>query len=193
MASLEQNLDIVAPHVDAFVKSVTNVDGNPSQLLAKGENIIKLLFQHNLGYDSVVQNRFLRPHNSNRSTTGLDPFDVHCLIEKIIDQGWVASKTAQSICFEAGPDPQDAYAFNNDLWRNSDSMLAPMMLEDLRYLTVAGSHTVAGLNAVDAGCATFLDQISTDGRLSLDKCRALCAEYADAVVNGFSWRVLRWQ
>eukprot|EP00959_Pyramimonas_sp_CCMP1952_P432928 9065981-Pyramimonas_sp.AAC.1 len=72
-------------------------------------------------------------------------------------------------------------------------MLSPVRKENLHFLSVAGSHTVAGLNAVSHACSTFLDDFATDGHLSLDKVRAVNSDYADAVAHGFRWRVIRWQ
>ncbi|CAK0859387.1 unnamed protein product [Prorocentrum cordatum] len=193
MASTPQALELVAPRVEAVASAVNSEEGSPSQLMAKGEAIIRLLKDPNLACDRTITPRLIRPHITNRSGAGLDPFDAHCLIDKILARGCVQSKTAMSCRFEAHPIKSEAFGFNEKLWHNSDGMLAPVQKEDLNFLSVGGSHTVGGMNAVESRCATFLTDTAEDGHLSIDKCTAKSPEYADAVLNGFPWRAIRYQ
>ncbi|CAK0794472.1 unnamed protein product [Prorocentrum cordatum] len=193
MASIEENLRLVASDVEQALSAATSDNPNPSQLVSKCENLLRTLGKHDLLYERIIPNDEVRVHSTNRDGVGLDPFDVHCLIERVLRQGWVSAKTVSSVCFEVDPRSDNQCTFNETLALSSDGMIAPVRKENLHFLSVAGSHTVGGLNAVAHSCATFLDEIATDGRLSIDKVRAVNADYADAVATGFKWRVIRWQ
>eukprot|EP00959_Pyramimonas_sp_CCMP1952_P190116 3977123-Pyramimonas_sp.AAC.1 len=86
------------------------------------------------------------------------------------------------------------WQFQEKLVSRSDGMLAKLHKHDLRYLTLAGSHTIAGVRAVKHGCKTTLDEYAdSEGRLSRDKVVAMCKSYELPLESGMEWTIVRYQ
>jgi len=89
---------------------------------------------------------------SNRFGLGLDPAAVHELLTLLLLQGWVWSEVAERLwAFQQMPGKKgvEQLKFNRDLVANAGGLLAPAG-DDVRILTVAGSHTTNAAKVVGA-------------------------------------------
>ena len=77
----------------------------------------------------------------------------------------------------------------------SNGTLPPVDTSQLKMLTLTNGHTTSTLGCLGHGCITYNEELLLklchDGRLSLAKLRELQPGYADAVVDGMMYRVIR--
>eukprot|EP00959_Pyramimonas_sp_CCMP1952_P005026 105569-Pyramimonas_sp.AAC.1 len=74
---------------------------------------------------------------------------------------------------------------------DSDGQLAPLRRERVRAVSVARTRTKRGLNAVNAGACTELEELATDGKFSRDKVIAVNPSIEEFLDHGVEWVVIR--
>ena len=98
---------------------------------------------------------------------------MHELLDCITSCGWSWNEVGKPIAFEAFPPNQPGHkeqlVFNSALVEASGGMLPTMVPEHVKILSVTSSHTVAAVKIVEAGCKSFLDHLSHNGRTSKEK------------------------
>ena len=172
MSSLQAALDDVKPKIYAIMEnSDASRERSGGQLKAKGMQVVQMLLDKDLATVRVLFSRLLVPHPANRGGQGLDPFDVHTLLNRILLQGFVMQDTAHATCFEKHPNRLDQIDFNLKLVDAAGGMLADFEPHVVECLTVACSHTNAALNCTLAGCESFLEHLCENGCLAKEKVR----------------------
>lgn len=160
--------------------------------LVSGVN--KILFElQKGGYLRVqtIEPHLVGVHHLNRDGLGISGKDTMDLLRDIFHIGWDGSKV-DAICVEVS-DVDKAFAFQEQLTNMSKGTIPPMQKHQLLYMSLAGSHTNAGLRAIVAGTECDIPEMSVDGRLSLPMVEQHDPEMANACKNGLRWRVVSRQ
>ena len=192
---LDQRLALANTFLSDIISKGGGSGNQGKQMLAKGERVKEYLLIYDLGYIEKLRPGVVIPHSDNRDGQGLDPVDVHALLERILAQGFVKRKTQEACCIEIGPSNRDQQiAFNKKLVIESDGLLPDFCDHDVRALSISSSHTNAGFRCAEAGGDTFLEEeFCTDGKLNKEKVKAMDPAYAAACEDGVEWFIIRWQ
>eukprot|EP00959_Pyramimonas_sp_CCMP1952_P041648 871209-Pyramimonas_sp.AAC.2 len=155
-------MTLLGEHAKSFEKS-------GGQLKSKCDELTTKLLATGLAYKERVTPERVIPDMANRDGQGADPFDMQVLLERILTTGWSYSKTIDSTAFELPPNKKPSIDFAVNLVEGSGGVLPPVDVNNVRYTSVGGTHTVLGLGAVNHSCESFLDELCVDGRLSREK------------------------
>ena len=100
---------------------------------------------------------------TNRYGDGLDPERVNKLLLAIFRAGWSWEEAKQAICREVGPKEQTALDFQVELSLDSDEMIAPVNVDNMkkiRCLTATRQQpwhaSLQGLRSTWRGCKCFV-------------------------------------
>ncbi|CAK0893903.1 unnamed protein product, partial [Prorocentrum cordatum] len=169
-------------------------DQSKGQMKARADQICEELFTKNLGYFERVRSCKSVVHPVNRWGMGLDPFDVHAFLAKIVHQGWSDHELKTPRALEIDPlKAHEVREFNRLLWTASDGQLPLISQHDMKIATLTCSHTAAGQRAVLGQCTSHLAHLCTDGRLCRQKVAALSPSYNKSLTEGIPWFVIRHQ
>ncbi|CAJ1345973.1 unnamed protein product [Effrenium voratum] len=111
----------------------------------------------------------------NRDGFGLSGPDIHDLTQKVAQVGWDDRET-RGICLELAPHDEQVLAFNRKLCEDSGGLTPPINEIQVRYASLAGSHTNAMVEAIDPSFA----EAARRGM----RWKVICMEVLD--VNGVS-------
>ncbi|CAK0817738.1 unnamed protein product, partial [Prorocentrum cordatum] len=189
-STIEASIEQVRPFVERML-GTSAPDGSGAQMKSRTDEIIGALKQANLAYTERMPNRRVIANPLNRDGQGVDPYDVHSLLERIWGAGWSYSKTVDAVCFELPPDPAFEVQFNLDLAQSAAGMLPAVDVANCRVSAVGCTRAVHALGAVNESCNSFLTDLCVDGRLSREKVLAVCPQIQDALDNGLMWTVIR--
>ncbi|CAK0789509.1 unnamed protein product [Prorocentrum cordatum] len=88
----------------------------------------------------------------------------------------------------------EAWTFNKDLWERSGGYLVPFTDSDLKYLTVAASHTVATVRCAMYGAKGINPEICmSDGTISKDLVLGKASSYSIPMTQGMRFLVIKWE
>ena len=162
------------------------------QLVQAMHKLMNVLAKHGL-----VRTTQLRPdevgcHPMNRDGFGLSPHDVHALVDGLSEVGWDSRET-NPICGEiSDPDHAMVLGFNEALVTSSRGLLPPVQATQMRYASLANSHTNAALRClahevahIGTECALVLE-----GRLSMARAKSHDPQFFKAAQEGMVWRVI---
>ena len=127
----------------------------------------------------------------NRGSEGVNAIEVGLLASDIVEAGWSWAACAHATCIEQAPGKTDIEDFNLRLAQ--DAALAPVEKGQIRFGSLACSHTNMALRAIAAGVPSTDEYMSEDGRFSLTRLAARDAEFAKAVQSGLFWTVYSWK
>ncbi|CAK0908594.1 unnamed protein product [Prorocentrum cordatum] len=192
---MEQNLQNVQKKVMALLAPMDDPRVTTKQEMATAQQIKRLLLESDFAYEVTEDKEAFAPHPENRYTMGLEPMDVHDLLQLIANKGWCDDAAAGATAFELSEDPQTRakqLQFQVDLVARSGELLAPSEPHKVKYLTVGGSHTLAGSRCVHHRCKSHVAALCTeDGRLSREKVLAYCPTYAVPLDRGMHFTIIR--
>eukprot|EP00438_Fugacium_kawagutii_P024641 Skav216074 [mRNA] locus=scaffold1111:4020:6433:+ [translate_table: standard] len=166
-------------------------DSQNGQVVSCCHKLIALLEEKGFLREQVLLPEQVAVHPRNRDGTGLHTGDVHSLVEDLVQVGFSAEKTG-GVCVETHGD-LSVVSFNDHLHSISNGMLAKPDPQKVRFASLAGSHTVAGMKAVLAGCR---HAHGTESKLVMDGCFSFAqvercdAAYARACKHGYPWKVI---
>ena len=189
------NLDQVKGKINEMCASVlaaSQSDKN-ARIQAVADEIVNMLLRLDLAYKQHVPNKAVGVHMDNRYKVGLDPTDVHDLLLEIFRKGWSFLEVVGARGFEIPPGAKgDEYIkFNYDLVESSDGMLAPCPAHWLRIVSVACSHTVAGLRCIEFGTKGVSDELCANGVVSKERILEGCPSFAEPLAEGLKWTIIR--
>ncbi|CAJ1336949.1 unnamed protein product [Effrenium voratum] len=126
----------------------------------------------------------------NRDGFGLSGPDIHNLTQKVAQVGWDDRET-RGICLELAPHDEQVLAFNRKLCEDSGGLIPPINEIQVRYASLAGSHTNAMLRALRHGAVHPQGgQLCIDGHLSMARVEAIDPSFAEAARRGMRWKVI---
>ena len=188
-----------APRINEVVDKFDAQDENSAESQSKKSAADKLMLDlHGAGlaYYRRLAPKCAGPHEENRSTFGVDSYDVHCLLHEILQQGWSWGEVHSAWAFEVWPGQagQDQLAFQQKLYDNSGQTLPLMQATDFTVRTVARTHTNMTLRVATTACKTHVDELANDdGRLSFELCVGMNDAFQEPCEMGLNWLVVRWQ
>ena len=180
-----------------------------ARMRSAATEILKILNEHKLVLVEHMKNGFLAVHPSNRMGVGALPSDVHVLLSRIITDGFVWLECAGKIWGfqpQPGAEGRKQLEFNQRLAARAQGLLAPPG-DDIRCLTIAGTHSTQGARCVEeetlgippstsaAGTAATsrLDLWDQPGHLSKSKVLAANSAYGEFLSLGPEVTSIRWQ
>ena len=169
------------------------IKGASSGTLVQGtQRVYGVLQKHGLLRRQVVQPGLVGCHRDNRDGFGLSVKDVSELITAIKEVGFDHG-AINAVAVELSPDDELTFQFNEKLARDSGYMLPSVPRHQLKFASLAGSHTNAALRLIAAGAEHTDGDLCVRGRLALEQVRQVDAEFARAVDEGVSWRIISLQ
>ena len=117
-----------------------------------------------------------------------------CLISYQSADG-VGASVQQPLCCGIPPNEigQQWRAFNVQLAKGSDGLLAPVNGDDLEVVTARGSHTTAGVRCMIAGTRGIHERVCVNGRVCKSKITSQQPSMSQPIDKGMRYTVLRWQ
>ncbi|CAJ1453487.1 unnamed protein product [Effrenium voratum] len=160
------------------------IKGASSGTLVQGtQRVYGVLQKHGLLRRQVVQPGLVGCHRDNRDGFGLSVKDVSELITAIKEVGFDHG-AINAVAVELSPDDELTFQFNEKLARDSGYMLPSVPRHQLKFASLAGSHTNAALRLIAAGAEHTDGDLCVRGRLALEQVRQVDAEFARAVDEG---------
>ncbi|CAK9065232.1 unnamed protein product [Durusdinium trenchii] len=160
------------------------------QLVQAMHKLMNALAKHGLVRTSQLRPDEVGRHPMNRDGFGLSPHDVHALVDGLSEVGWDSRET-NPICGEIS-DHAMALGFNEALATSSRGLLSPVQSTQMRYASLANSHTNAALRCLahevahtETECALVLE-----GRLSMARAKSHDPQLFKAAQEGMVWRVI---
>lgn len=166
-------------------------DAQQGQVVSCCQQLIALLEEKGFLREQVLLPEQVAVHPRNRDGTGLHAADVHSLVEDLVSVGFAPAKTS-GICVETHGDA-GIIAFNERLHSASGGTLAKPDPVKVRFASLAGSHTVAGMRAVLSQCehdTAHGSRLTVSGRLSLAMIEQIDPGYGEACRKGYPWKVI---
>jgi hypothetical protein len=148
--------------------------------------------------DTRCNSMNIAPHPENREGDGVDPVDVHEVLDNIIAADWDTAETSHAMAFQMPPKGSRNYdkfvAFVEALGSKSNGILPPYRGDEIQLLSISCSHTAAGQRCVLSSAPALKATIrGSDGKLSFAKLQELRPLVANAARDGLVWKVLRWE
>ena len=175
------------PELKEKIASLMNT-AQSSSLLQNIKSIFGLLSEAGLMYSMTVPSKHIGIHPCNRDGYGVNPHDVHELLESIAAIGWDKDE-AKGVAVEVDNSDQEVVDFNSKAIANSNGLLAPLDSQ-VRFASLWGSHTNQCLRAWAAGVRHKSERLTIDGKLCVAKLRAIDPAYASAVEAGMNWQII---
>ena len=159
--------------------------------LVSGVNgIFAVLKKHGLLREVVIEPDYVGVHHMNRDGFGISVQDAHDLMSHILGIGWASEQCAPVACEVPPAEAEHAFDFNCRLAALSGSMLPAIQKHNLKFLSLSGSHTNAGLRAIRHGCLSRCDNLTQDGKMSLQRIATRDPTFGEVCRTGLRWRVI---
>ena len=126
-------------------------EARTARVRSTAAEILELLTRNGLTITEHIKGRYLAVHPANRSGVGALPADVHGLLLRIVSDGFVWLECQGKIWGfqpQPGKDGKEQVAFNERLAARARGLLAEPG-DDVRCLTIAGTHTTQGARCVE--------------------------------------------
>ncbi|CAK0822744.1 unnamed protein product, partial [Prorocentrum cordatum] len=150
-----------------------------------------------LAYTDWFKEDACAPHSQNRYGQGLDAMLAHKLLTSIALDGWAYSE-AKGYAFEVSRDPAKLKLqldFQDELHSSSDGMLPKKQKQNVKILTVGGSHTIATVSIVKNGakmCEGVSHELAnSEGYICKDKVLSKCGSSKQPLEKGMPFTVVR--
>ena len=151
------------------------------------DTCLDLLKKHGFAQSMRVPPTLVGVHPLNRDGYGLNAHDVKDLLEAISDVGFVASMVS-AIAVEVSCDEERRW--NERLVASAGGQLGHMDGNQLRALSLAGSHTNFVLRSFVQELPSTNQHVAVDGKLNVQKLRDRDTSFADHCQHGLQWLVL---
>jgi hypothetical protein len=171
--------------VEGLLRSCEKGNG----IVAGCKQMISLLLEEKVALKLTIPPLLVGVHPTNRDGYGVNPHDVHALMDDIFSLGWDTSKVS-ALCVELEPGDIDVRLFNERLAEESRGLLAPVDAKQLRYVSLWGSHTNQVLRAVSARLQHGNQEMTIEGRLDVGRIEIRDKDFAECVREGIQWIVL---
>ena len=131
--------------------------------------LLKFLKANNLCYTMKLLPQLVGVHYLNRDGYGINPTDVHILMNDIFDIGFDYEEV-RAVCCMISPKERDrATTFIDDILNNSGGWLAKTNTDMMQYLALWGSHTNECLKCIEYEVTHDNADMCIEGRLNKEK------------------------
>ena len=158
-----------------------------AQIVYLADEIIKSLLLLQAAYVQTIHPKNVGIHTANRDGMGVVEESVHGILVDIHEDGFVWSAVEAACCFEDQPDGRHA-KFTKDMC-NEEPALANF--DNVKFASVACTHTNQALAAANDGCLTEHEAIAFGGRISKAKLSEKNANMRTALDTGLRWTVIK--
>lgn len=176
-----------APKINQLLRDVDQKEG--LGLVAVVDQVLTELESMGDAWSAQIRPCQVGVDPSNRDGQGVNAEDVHSLGADILSMGFSWNQVASAVCIEETPGTTSIRDFNKTLSSGCD-ILPQDVLEQVRYGSLACSHTNMFLRCLAEGVNSSHEELSEGGRLSLEKVRRRDPDFARAVHAGLEWKVL---
>ena len=170
-----------------IVDLLASIDHKYAKAVSKVDDILSRLVSQKLAWKLRLPPRQVGVHPSNRGGYAVSAIEVHALGADIVYMGWRPEETAHAVCVEDDACLSIA-RFSYEL-SCSDIGLGKVPQEEIKYGSLACSHTNQFLVAVICGVETDDEELAVDGRLSASKLSD-DLKLKDALEHGLTWLVI---
>ena len=157
------------------------------KLVSTVEVVLAKLETHKMARRMRLPPTMVGVHPQNRSGYGVSAMEVHALGADICAMGWSPAATTHAVCVE--DDAQGSIAAFTTKLSNSSAGLGKVPAAEIKYGSLACSHTNQFLVAALCGAESEQESISVDGRISTSKLSE-DGKLKDALEHGLTWLVL---
>lgn len=176
----------ISAKVEVLLKSHQDGIG----IVSACKQLLATLVDAKIAYRLTIPCLLVGVHPTNRDGYGVNAMDVHALMDDIFSIGWDSSKVS-ALCVElSSHDEQAIKQFNQKLVRESNGLLAPDHIEQMKYSSLWGGHTNQILRAIKCGICHASQDMCIDGHLDAQKVQKHDPEFGAAVMDGVQWLVI---
>jgi hypothetical protein len=182
----------MANHADlnAKVAGLLKSHQDGTGIVSACKQLLAMLVDAKVLYKLTIPSLLVGVHPTNRDGYGVNAMDVHTLMDDIFSIGWDSAKVS-ALCVEVGSqDEQAIKQFNQKLVRESNGLLAPDHIEQMRYSSLWGGHTNQILRAIKCGVCHSNPDMCVDGLLDVHKVMKHDPDFGAAVMDGVQWLVI---
>ena len=176
-----------ASKITQLLNGVDQKDG--VGLVAVVDQVLAELESQGMVWTQRIRPQQVGVHPCNRDGLGVNAEDVHSLGADILSWGFSWQQTAGAVCIEEAPGSHEIAEFTKCLSAGCDA-LPDKGFDQVRFGSVACSHTNMFLKCLAAGVVSSDKDLSEDGYLCLDKVARRDPDFARAAREGLEWKVL---
>ena len=176
---------IPAEVVDEVKKILEGADGE--KIVKSVHAALRKLEEHGHFYKMQIHSRHVGCHPQNRDGSGINAIDVHELLDDILGSGFVLDRV-NAIAVEVSKDEE--LTWNKNMVLQMGGQLGTLDESQLKVLSLAGSHTNFVCRIIDQQIPHEGSTVTSEGKLSKELLARHDEAFAEAVQNGYQWRVL---
>ena len=182
---------VVTDPNDEIVQLMAKLDRSEMGLVQVADCIEASLAKQGWVYKMDIAPRMVGLDPVNRDGEGGNAQQVLLLAADIWDVGFSWEQTRHATCVEVIPGSREVEIFNQKF--SDGNGMAAVPENSIHFGTLSGGHTNYVLRCIAGGVPTSRDDMAEKGHFSLDVIRRKDPVYAQAVTQGLTWRVLKWQ
>ena len=176
---------------DELVQLMAKLDRGEMGLVQVADSIEAALTKRGFVYTMDIAPRMVGLDPVNRDGEGGNAQQVLMLAADIWDVGFSWEATRHATCVEVIPGTHDVEIFNQKF--SEGNGIAAVPENSIHFGTLSGGHTNYVLRCIAGGVPTSRADMAEKGHFSLDVIRRKDPLFAQAVSQGLTWRVLKWE
>lgn len=178
----------VKPEVEEEVRNLLQ-NADTKALVGSVRKIMQVLEHHGLACRQCLSCMKVGVHDANRDGLGVSAFDCHRLCSEISDIGYDSQEFKGVAIQLQGAELERVQAFNRKLQDEAQGLLGGAS-DMIRYASLAGSHANYAMRCFASHVEHKDDELTLDGRLSLERLASKDGAFYKAIVDGETWMVL---
>ncbi|CAK9023452.1 Uncharacterized protein SCF082_LOCUS16217 [Durusdinium trenchii] len=178
----------VKPEVEEEVRNLLQ-NADTKALVGSVRKIMQVLEHHGLACRQCLSCMKVGVHDANRDGLGVSAFDCHRLCSEISDIGYDSQEFKGVAIQLQGAELERVQAFNRKLQEEAQGLLGGAS-DMIRYASLAGSHANYAMRCFASHVEHKDDELTLDGRLSLERLASKDGAFYKAIVDGETWMVL---
>ena len=193
--SVSERIECVRPSMERLLWEYRH--GKNPPIFTLRDQAVDLSRSMNLLRKLHISSRYVVVHPRNRYGDGIVPGQAYKLVDVFSNHGFSIQEIGEPFASEVPPDTnpraREVKEFNEAIVKDAQGALPPIAEEEYLIMSAAKSHSSVASRCVIFEMPHDNAMITDDGKLNLQKIRAIRPEYADAIEKGFEWNILLWQ
>ena len=192
--TIESRVQVTAPIINDMIAAFERGEFNDGTQNFQDMVLEKIRAALLLEDDVWTQVDVVGVHPDNRERAGLVPIDVHNLLMRIFQDGFMMKAVDLLACEIPPTDEGEKWrVFNEVLAKGSAGLLPPVTGTFLQIVTARGSHTTAAVRCYKFGVRAVHDELALDGKVSSSKICEKRASMKEPLAKGMPYTIIRWQ